>query len=267
MVMETQYLAGNNAEALAAADRLLAIEPNHARALATKGLIQVRRARRGARRPTRRPGRRARQSLRRAVSAAPNDPVVLDAYYDSSFDAGGAAAGGRAERALYGDGAGAERRRVCATARPRFRAARGMIPEAIAIIRPDAYPTPHRRNESEGERREREEREDRYRQAGPRPPRNRARNADPAGGAARQRRPDEHRRQRVYASESSRRLPPSRCEQPRLALQAVGIAAGRAVGADDAVAGDQHRDIVGAVGRAGGAHRGRAGRPRRRSAA
>ena len=43
---------------------------------------------------------------------------------------------------------------------------RHMIPEAIAIIRPEAYQVPHRGNESEGERRRREAREIRERQAG-----------------------------------------------------------------------------------------------------
>ena len=43
-----QYLAGNNDAATAAADRLLAIEPHNARALATKGLIQSRRPGGGA---------------------------------------------------------------------------------------------------------------------------------------------------------------------------------------------------------------------------
>ena len=43
---------------------------------------------------------------------------------------------------------------------------RHMIPEAIAIIRPEAYQVPHRGNELEGERRRREEREIRERQAG-----------------------------------------------------------------------------------------------------
>ena len=41
LVMETQFLAGNNAEASAAADRLLALEPANARALMTKGLVQM----------------------------------------------------------------------------------------------------------------------------------------------------------------------------------------------------------------------------------
>ena len=44
LVMETERLAGNDAAALAAADRLLAIEPNNARALATKGAGPGRRA-------------------------------------------------------------------------------------------------------------------------------------------------------------------------------------------------------------------------------
>jgi hypothetical protein len=43
---------------------------------------------------------------------------------------------------------------------------RRMIPEAIAIIRPEAYQVPHRGNESEAEKRRREEREQRYRRAG-----------------------------------------------------------------------------------------------------
>jgi hypothetical protein len=41
-----------------------------------------------------------------------------------------------------------------------------MIAEAIAIIRPEAFSAPHRRNESERERKARERREDREREAG-----------------------------------------------------------------------------------------------------
>ena len=43
---------------------------------------------------------------------------------------------------------------------------RGMIEEAIAIIRPDAYRLPHRKNEGEKEKKRREEREEKYRGAG-----------------------------------------------------------------------------------------------------
>jgi hypothetical protein len=43
---------------------------------------------------------------------------------------------------------------------------RGMIPEAIAIIRPDAYQVPDRRDESEGEKAKRERQENRNRRAG-----------------------------------------------------------------------------------------------------
>jgi hypothetical protein len=43
---------------------------------------------------------------------------------------------------------------------------REMIPQAIAIIRPQAMQTPHRGDESDAERRRREEREERERQAG-----------------------------------------------------------------------------------------------------
>jgi hypothetical protein len=43
---------------------------------------------------------------------------------------------------------------------------RGLIPEAIATIRPDAYRTPDRREESDRERADRERRENRDRRAG-----------------------------------------------------------------------------------------------------
>jgi tetratricopeptide (TPR) repeat protein len=160
MVMETQYLAGNTAEALAAADRLLAIEPNHARALATKGLIQSA-ALAAAHATDAAAWNGARQYLRRAVNAARNDPVVLEAYY-RSFLIQGAMPPEDAQNALYTAMELAPSDDELRYSLARDFEQRGMIPDAITIIRQQAYNEPHR-NESEDERRRRE---DRQRQVG-----------------------------------------------------------------------------------------------------
>ncbi|HEV7658600.1 MAG TPA: hypothetical protein VGO55_02020 [Allosphingosinicella sp.] len=160
MVMEAQYLAGNSAEALAAADRLLAIEPNHARALATKGLIQGA-ALAAVRATDAASWNGPRQLLRRAVNSARTDPVVLAAYY-RSFQMQGVLPPEDAQNALY-----TAMELAPSDDELRYSVAldfeqRGMIPDAITIIRQQAYNEPHR-TESEAERRRRE---DRQRQAG-----------------------------------------------------------------------------------------------------
>ena len=164
MVMETQYLAGNNQAALAAADHLLAIEPNNGRALATKGLIQVA-GLVGAHNNDAATWRAARQFLVRAVNAAPNDPVVLENYY-RSFAMQGVMPPDDAQSALY-----TAMELAPSDGELRYELARDfeqrrMIADAIAIIRPEAYSVPHRGNELEGDRRRREQREIRERQAG-----------------------------------------------------------------------------------------------------
>jgi len=164
LVMETQYLAGDNAAALTAADRLLALEPGNARALATKGLIQAA-GLAAAHNNDAASWRAARQFLVRAVNAAPIDPVVLEAYYDS-FVMQGVVPPDNAQSALY-----SAMELAPSDGELRYELARDfeqrhMIPEAIAIIRPEAYQVPHRGNESEGDRRRRQERENRERQAG-----------------------------------------------------------------------------------------------------
>ena len=164
LVMETQYLAGNNAEAAAAADRLLAIEPANARALMTKGLVQMNglvaahsndQAAWGA----------ARQLLTRAVNAARQDPVVLSAYYQS-FRMQNIVPPEGAQNVLYDAMELAPSDDDLRYALARDYESRNMIPEAIAIIRPVAYQVPYRADESEGARRSRREREARDRQAG-----------------------------------------------------------------------------------------------------
>lgn len=164
MVMETQYLAGNNAEALAAADRLLGIEPRNARALATKGLIQIA-GLAAAHSSDAAAWGAARQFLVLAVNAAQTDPVVLEAYY-RSFVMQGRLPPDDAQNALY-----SAMELAPSDGELRYELARDfeqrhMIPEAIAIIRPEAYQVPHRGNETEGQRHRREEREVRGRQAG-----------------------------------------------------------------------------------------------------
>lgn len=164
LIMETQFLAGNNAEAMAAADRLLALQPTHARALMTKGLIQM-----GglvaAHSNDQRAWTAARQFLARAVNAARQDPVVLSAYY-RSFTMQNIVPPEGAQNALYEAMELAPSDDEIRYVLARDYETRNMIPEAIAIIRPVAYQVPWRANESEGDRRARREQEVRDRQAG-----------------------------------------------------------------------------------------------------
>jgi hypothetical protein len=164
MVMETERLAGNDAAALAAADRLLAVEPNNARAMTTKGSIQIA-ALRAAGSTDQAAWTAARQLFIRANRAAGNDPLVLQAYYDS-FVAQGVRPPEGAQNALY-----SAMELAPSDSELRYKVAldfeqRDMIREAIAIIRPVAYASPHRGDESDNDRRERERREDRERDAG-----------------------------------------------------------------------------------------------------
>ncbi|HYJ51740.1 MAG TPA: hypothetical protein VEW04_01070 [Allosphingosinicella sp.] len=164
LLMEAERLAGNDAPALAAADRLLALQPNNPRALTTKGLIQIGQLR-AARSADEASWTAARQLFIRANRVAENDPLVLEAYYDS-FVAQGVRPPDGAQNALY-----SAMELAPSDGELRFKVAadfeqRDMVREAIAVIRPDAYATPHRGNESEDERRRREEREEREREAG-----------------------------------------------------------------------------------------------------
>jgi tetratricopeptide (TPR) repeat protein len=164
MVMETQFLAGNNAEAVAAADRLLAIDANHPRALMIRSLVQMA-GLVAARSNDQAAWRAARQPLVRAVNAARQDPVVLREYY-RSYLMQNIAPPDAAQNALYTamELAPSDDELRYLLARDFER--RDMIPEAIAIIRPVAYQVPDRSRDSESERRQREEREVRDRAAG-----------------------------------------------------------------------------------------------------
>jgi tetratricopeptide (TPR) repeat protein len=164
MVMETAWLAQDYPAAAAAADRLLAIQPNHGGALTTKGMVALQ-ALVAARSTDAAAWTAGRQLIARAVRAAPADPIVQQAYYQS-YAMQGVLPPEDAQNALY-----TAMELAPSDGEIRYQLARDfeqrrMIPEAIAIIRPEAYQVPHRGNESEGERQRREQREDRARQAG-----------------------------------------------------------------------------------------------------
>ena len=101
----------------------------------------------------------------RASRSAPNDALVLEAYH-YSFTAEGVLPPPAAQNALY-----KAMQLTPSDDELRYKVAadferRGMIEEAIAIIRPEAYMLPHKKPESNSERRKREEREERFRRAG-----------------------------------------------------------------------------------------------------
>ena len=163
VLMEAERLAGNGPAAVAAAERLLAIEPDHPRALVTRAKVQIA-ALRAAGTTDQAEWLAMRLPLVTARRAAPNDPIVLAAIYDS-FAAQGIRPPDSAQNALYtamelAPSDGDLRYTLAADFEQRGR------PRGDAIIRPEALGQPHRENESEGERRRREEREERNREAG-----------------------------------------------------------------------------------------------------
>ena len=164
ILAEAEMLTDRGEAARAALDRLLAIDPNHARALAWRGQLQV-----GALRAA---GSRdegawtgAREPIRRAIQLAPDDPVVLEAYYDSFVTQGVLPPAG-AQNALFraltlAPGDSYLRQKVAADFEQR-----GMIEDAVTVIKPAAFAMRHGSDESERERRRRERAEERFRMAG-----------------------------------------------------------------------------------------------------
>ena len=164
ILIEAQRLAGDSAAATAAADRLLRIEPDNPRGLMHKGLLQAE-ALAAAHSTDDAAWNGARQYILRANRLAPNDPLVLEAYYDSFADQGVLPPAG-AQNALFhalqlAPGDEELRYRVAADFERR-----DMIPEAIAVIRPTALALREVGGEGERARRRREEEEERNRTAG-----------------------------------------------------------------------------------------------------
>jgi tetratricopeptide (TPR) repeat protein len=164
LLSEAERLAGNRDAAAAAADRLLAAAPEDSRGLLQKALAEMDRLKSESSRDPK-SWNSARQYLVRASKVAPNDPLVLEAYYDS-YAGQGIVPPEPAQAALY-----KAHELAPSDGDLRYKLAhdfekRDMIREAIAIIRPVAFVLPHRKGESAREKKRREEREEKYRGAG-----------------------------------------------------------------------------------------------------
>ena len=82
LLSEAERLAGHHGAAVAAADKALAVAPNHGPALLQKALAEMDRLKAGSSSDAK-AWNSARQILVRAARVAPNDPLVLEAFYDS----------------------------------------------------------------------------------------------------------------------------------------------------------------------------------------
>lgn len=162
LLIEAERAAGNNAEAMAAVDRLLALDPADPKGLMHKAELRIG-ALKDAKSADKQAWDQARQLILDANRAAPNDPEILTAYYDS-FEAEGVLPPPPAQNALM----------QAHTLLPqndtlRYRVAsdfenRGMIQEAIFVIGPAAFSV--HEEEDEKEKREREKAWEKYRLAG-----------------------------------------------------------------------------------------------------
>jgi len=159
---EAERLAGNIDAANAAADKLLKLNPNKVDGWLQKGLTAID-AMKAADSRDPAAARAARVPLEKAMKLAPQNPLVLTAYYES-FRVQGIMPPEEAQNALYSamelapsdDGL---RYRVAADFEQR-----GMIPEAIAIIRLVAYL--QKPEETDKQRKKRESLQDKYMGAG-----------------------------------------------------------------------------------------------------
>ncbi|MEO7178383.1 MAG: hypothetical protein ABIW83_06025 [Allosphingosinicella sp.] len=164
LLSEAERLAGNRDAATGAADKLLAAAPNDSRGLLQKALAEMDRLKAASSKDAK-AWSSARQLLVKASRAAPNDPLVLEAYYDS-YVGQGILPPDPAQAALY-----RAHELAPSDSDLRYKVAadfekRDLIEEAIAIIRPVAYVLPNRKEESPKEKKRREEREEKYRGAG-----------------------------------------------------------------------------------------------------
>lgn len=163
-LVEAERAAGNHANAAAAADRLLALRPGDPRAAMHRFELAIE-ALRAARSTDKAAWNAARDQLVAAHRRAPDDPLILEAYYDSFIAEGllppaGAQAGLFRAHELLPQDEGL-----------RFKVAadferRDMIKDALHVIRPAALVLPDPAEESGRRKREREKWEERYRETG-----------------------------------------------------------------------------------------------------
>jgi tetratricopeptide (TPR) repeat protein len=162
VLAEAERLAGKHDAANAALDKLLAIAPNDPRGLMQKGIVAVA-GLKAAASTDKKAWDAARAYLVRAAKFAPKDPLILAAFHDS-YRSQGVLPPDAAQNALY------EAMELAPSDDDlRYRVAadfeqRGMLEEAVAIIRPLALTLPSK--ESDKQRRERLKLEDKYRGAG-----------------------------------------------------------------------------------------------------
>lgn len=164
LLTEAERLAGNGQAAAAAADRWLAASPGEPRALMLKGMIAID-ALSAARSTDAGAWAAARKLVADARAAAPADPMILQAYYDS-YAAGGALPPARAQNALY-----RAMELVPQDGQLRFKVAsdferRGLYEAAILAIRPLAFRAHDPQDESAKEKAKREKLEEKWRPVG-----------------------------------------------------------------------------------------------------
>lgn len=163
LVAEAERLAGDGAAAMAAVDRLLRIDADNPRGLMMKGVLQFEALGQAANGDAK-AWDAARRPILEANRAAPSDPLILEAYYDS-YRAQGVLPPAPAQNALFralqlAPGDEDLRYKVAADFE-----ARDMLREAIHVIRPTALAMRGHGDETERQRREREEREAKWREA------------------------------------------------------------------------------------------------------
>lgn len=166
LLAEVERTANHDQAAMAAVDRLLSVAPDDPRGLMHKAMLQID-ALKAANSTDRAAWDSARRLIARATELNQSDPLLFEALYDS-YAAQGIIPPDEAQAALYRahDLAPSDTRLTYKLASDFEQ--RGMIRDAIAIIRADAFRVPPRTNESERQRQRRERLEDRYRRAGTR---------------------------------------------------------------------------------------------------
>lgn len=161
---EAERIAGNRDAAAAAADRWLAKRPGEPRALMLKGMIAID-ALASAHSEDQAAWQAARNLIGQARKAAPEDPMILEAFYDA-YAVNGRLPGGGAQGALFH-----AVELVPQDDRLRYKLAvdferRGMIEPAINAIAPAAYRADESEDESEKDKAKRERNDEKWRIAG-----------------------------------------------------------------------------------------------------
>lgn len=164
MLAEAERIAGNHAAAAAAVDRWLAKRPGEPRALMLKGMIAID-ALVAAHSQDQAALTAARGLVGEARRAAPEDPMILEAFYDA-YATNGRLPGGGAQSALFH-----AMELVPQDDHLRYKVAvdferRGLIDAAIAAIAPAAYRAHQSDDESEKDKARRERIEEKWRVAG-----------------------------------------------------------------------------------------------------